>query len=174
MSQYADIAIREARPEDAAALAAGEYETARTRGLLNALPGEIPESAFRAKIEALRDSERGLYAVAEGDGEIVGHVLLNPMPLACHSHVVTLTIVVYPPWQDRGIGSRLLAHAIEWARQNSRIEKIELTVRATNERAIGLYRSRGFEEEGRLRRRVKESEGVYSDDIAMAFFVTGT
>jgi ribosomal protein S18 acetylase RimI-like enzyme len=165
------VVIRKAGIQDAPELAAGECEVARTRGLLNALPGEIPEPAFVEKIESLRKTDRGLYVVAERGGEIVGHLLLDPMPLAANSHVCTLTIVVYPPWQGRGIGKQLLDHAIKWAEGNRNVEKIELMVRATNDRAIGLYRSHGFEEEGRMRHRLKEANGIYHDDIAMALFV---
>ncbi|MGA9853519.1 MAG: GNAT family N-acetyltransferase [Gammaproteobacteria bacterium] len=163
--------IRNALSEDTAAIAAGEYQAAEIRGLLNALPHEIPEAAYRDKIKALQESDRGLYVVAEQGSEIVGHVLLDPMPLTANSHICTLTIVVYPAWQGRGIGKQLLTHAIRWAQNNRHIEKIELMVRVGNERAIKLYRSLGFKEEGRIRRRVREADSVYHDDIAMALFV---
>lgn len=166
--------IRSANPDDAAAVAAGEYEVARTPGLLNARPGEIPESAFVDTIRALQDGQHGVYLVAERDGEIVGHVLLAPLSLAARAHVCTLTIVVYPAWQGRGIGRALMQQAITWARQNTRLEKIELTVRADNARAIALYRTWGFEDEGRLRRRVKDEDGICRDDIAMALWVEQT
>ena len=51
------------------------------------------------------------------------------------------------------------------------VEKIELMVRATNLRAIHLYQSLGFTDEGRIRRRVKTADGTYHDDIAMGLFV---
>jgi RimJ/RimL family protein N-acetyltransferase len=162
--------IREALPGDAPRIAAGEYAVAEIRGLLNAMPGEIPEAVFAGKIAALKKSDRGLYAVAEIGQDIVGHVLLDPMPLAANAHVCDLTIVVYPPWQGQGLGRQLLTYAVAWARSNSHVEKIELKVRASNARALALYRSLGFQEEGRLRKRVKERDG-YLDDIAMALFV---
>ncbi|MDE2236110.1 MAG: GNAT family N-acetyltransferase [Gammaproteobacteria bacterium] len=162
--------IREVTPGDAPRIAAGEYATAQTPGLLNAMPGEIPEAAFREKIESLQKASRGLYAAAEIGQDIAGHVLLEPMLLAANAHVCDLTIVVYPPWQGRGLGKQLLTYAIAWARSNPHVEKIELKVRASNARALALYRSLGFQEEGRLRKRVKERNG-YLADIAMALFV---
>ncbi len=164
--------IRQAEPDDAAAMAAGEHQAARTPGLLNAAPGEIPESAYRATIAALANGDHGLYAVAQVDDELAAHLLLEPLPLQSRAHVCTLTIVVYPDWQRQGIGKALLRHGIQWARQHPGIEKIELTVRADNAAAITLYRALGFEQEGLLRQRVKGTDGMCRDDIAMALFVS--
>jgi putative acetyltransferase len=50
------------------------------------------------------------------------------------------------------------------------LRKIELLVRATNGRAISLYKRFGFAEEGRFRDRVSTSDGQFVDDIAMAWF----
>ena len=163
--------IRPARVEDAAVIAAGEHEVARAPGLLIARPGEIPESAFRKTIAALAAGSDGRYLVAERDGEVVGHLLLEPLALAARAHVCTLTVVVYPGCQGQGIGRALLAKALDWARSHPRIKKIELTVRADNARALDLYRTFGFVQEGLLRRRVQGSDGVCRVDIAMALFV---
>jgi ribosomal protein S18 acetylase RimI-like enzyme len=165
------VAIRRASPKDAKAIANGEHEVAKTPGLLNALPGEIPAQVFFDKINALEQNDRGLYLVAERESGVVGHLLLDPMPLAANSHICTLTVVVYPKWQRLGIGRELLSFAIQWARMSAKVEKIELMVRASNEPAIRLYQSMGFVEEGRIRNRVKEPSGVYHDDIAMGLFL---
>ncbi len=165
------LEIREARPEDAEPIAAAEHETAATRGLLNALPGEIPLPAFQSKIEALAEHPDGLYLVGENAAGLAGHLLLDPMPLAQNSHVCTLTIVVHPGHTGRGVGDALLNHAIRWARQNPRLEKIELRVRAGNQRAIRLYERCGFELEGHTRRRLKYGADEYEDDLMMGLLL---
>jgi RimJ/RimL family protein N-acetyltransferase len=58
---------------------------------------------------------------------------------------------------------------LAWARREPRVEKIELRVRATNERAIHLYRTMGFVEEGRLARVLKIDADTYIDDLMMAW-----
>jgi ribosomal protein S18 acetylase RimI-like enzyme len=93
--------------------------------------------------------------VAEKDGNIVGHALLDPMPLEALSHVFRVTIVVHPGFLGQGIGSSLMRDLMEWSKQSPRVKKIELLVRATNARAIHLYSKLGFVEEGRFRNRVR-------------------
>jgi len=80
-----NLLIREARPDDAPVLLAAEKETARTPGLLVSRPHELTLQAFEQKIAEL--AQRGRYIVAEEDGRIAGHALLDPMPLEAISHV---------------------------------------------------------------------------------------
>jgi RimJ/RimL family protein N-acetyltransferase len=160
--------IRVAEERDALAVARGEWETAATPGLLVGRPGEIPASAYTAKISTL--ASLGCYWVAEEQGALIGHAFIEPMNMAANSHVFQLNIVVYPEFTDHGIGTALMTELLSWARRNARVEKIELLVRATNTRAIKLYTKFHFVEEGRLRRRVRTSDGDYVDDVAMALF----
>ncbi|MDA1761002.1 GNAT family N-acetyltransferase [Bacillus cereus] len=48
-----------------------------------------------------------------------------------------------------GIGSKLLSHFIEWAKEQEGLEKICMDVFSNNERTINLYKRLGFKEEGR-------------------------
>jgi len=59
---------------------------------------------------------------------------------------------------------------MDWAEQTPRVEKIELLVRATNEREIRSYLKLEFIQEGRFRNRVRLRDGEFVDDIAMAWF----
>ncbi|MFZ6180882.1 GNAT family N-acetyltransferase [Nannocystis pusilla] len=115
--------------------------------------------------------ERGIYLVAERGDAIVGHALLDPLSLAVTSHVVRLTIAVHEGHQGQGVGRALMDELLRWARANPRVEKVELQVRSTNARAVALYRSLGFVEEGRKTRRLKVGPNTYIDDIYMALWV---
>lgn len=163
--------IRSARPEDAPLLAAAERAIASVPGRLASRPEEIVDDAFRAMIQRLDDGTRGKYLVAERAGAIVGHALLEPLPLAVTSHVVRLTIAVHEGHQHQGVGGALMNALLDWARSNPRIEKVELQVRASNAPAVALYRSLGFVEEGRKTRRLKIGPSEYIDDIYMAMWV---
>jgi RimJ/RimL family protein N-acetyltransferase len=61
----------------------------------------------------------------------------------------------------------MLASLLEWAHADGRVGKVELNVRASNAEAIRLYLRHGFEQEGRLRRRVKLPDGSLVDDLVM-------
>lgn len=160
--------IRQAESADAEALWVGEEATRQTPGLLVGWPGEIPVAAFRTRIAALASS--GRYIVAEAGNEIVGHALLEPMPMHANAHVFQLTIVVHPGHLEQGIGGALLRDLLDWANHDPRVGKIELNVRAGNLRAQHLYRGFGFVEEARFRRRVHRTDGKFEDDLGMAWF----
>jgi RimJ/RimL family protein N-acetyltransferase len=162
------LTIRPAEEKDAPHLAAAEAEVARTPGLLVSRPHELKAEAFSRTIAELRNT--GLYVVAEEAGLAVGHAFLAPMSLDAIAHVFRLTIVVHPGQEARGTGTALMRHLLAWARENEHVGKIELQVRATNERAIRLYRRMGFVPEGVHRRRIRLEDGSFVDDLLMAWF----
>jgi ribosomal protein S18 acetylase RimI-like enzyme len=163
------LTIRAAARSDAQTLWDAERRTAMTPGLLASRPAEIRSELIEEKIEAL--AARGRYAVAEMDGNIVGHAFLDPLVgLEATSHVFVLTMVVHPEKTGQGVGSALLSHLLDWAARDTRVMRVELCVRSTNTRAIALYRKLGFFEEGRLQRRIRLEDGTFVDDVAMAWF----
>jgi putative acetyltransferase len=144
-----------------------EQDVARIPERLVSRPYELREEAFAERICALEST--GRYVVAEKGSKVVGHALLDPMGLEAIRHVFRLTIVVHSGYEGKGIGRALMEDLIAWAQQDVRVGKIELLVRATNERAIALYRAFEFAEEGRFRKRVRMPNDTFVDDIAMAW-----
>ncbi len=163
--------IRRARREEAPLLAAAERAIASVPGRLASRPDEIHDDAMRRTILDFEDGSRGIFLVAERAGTVLGHAFLEPLPLAVTAHVVRLTIAVHEGHQGQGVGRALMDELLRWARSSPRVEKVELQVRSTNERAVGLYRSLGFVEEGRKTRRLKLGPGEYIDDVYMALWV---
>jgi ribosomal protein S18 acetylase RimI-like enzyme len=163
------VTIRQARIEDASTLCAAERQIARTPGFLVSQPDELRTDAYAALITVLAGGS-GCYLVAEEKGNIVGHAFLEPMSLRSIRHVVRLTLVVHPGHDGRGIGSALMNALRDWARSAPAVEKVELMVRSTNDRARRLYEKFGFVEEGRFRKRIRLPDRTYIDDVAMAWF----
>jgi ribosomal protein S18 acetylase RimI-like enzyme len=75
-------------------------------------------------------------------------------------------MLVAKPWRRSGVGSGLLAAAIEKARDDG-LHKLSLDVFAHNEAAIALYRKFGFVEEGRRVRHYRRASGLIWDSIVM-------
>lgn len=71
-------------------------------------------------------------------------------------------------YRGKGIGRRLLVRTLE-AANGFGFRRIELKVRASNAAAIGLYKSLGFTEEGRLKDDVL-IDGAYDSTVCMALF----
>lgn len=165
------LTIRPARVEDAPALGQAARAIAATPGLLASQPAELSDEHFAKKIAALAVADNGRFFVAEADGELVGHGVLDPLSLLSVRHVVHLTLAVHEGWQGRGVGRALLERLIEWAKAAPAVEKIELNVRAPNTGAQALYRKMGFTRAGRWQRRVKIAPGQYLDDVGMELLV---
>ncbi len=70
-------------------------------------------------------------------------------------------------WQSKGVGSKLLATALDIADNWMNLHRVELTVYVDNEAAQGLYRKFGFETEGRLRNYAVR-DGLFVDALSMA------
>ncbi len=161
-----NITIRHAAISDAHAIADAEREIAKEPGFLCSQPFELTDENVINTISAFLKNKNGVYFVAENKTQIVGHAFLEPLHLQSLRHVADLNIVVHSGWQKKGIGTILLEHLIDWAKNSNAIEKIQLNVRASNIAAISFYKKMGFEEEGRLKNRLKVKDR-YIDDIIM-------
>jgi ribosomal-protein-alanine N-acetyltransferase len=77
-----------------------------------------------------------------------------------------LLIGVLPEIQRRGVGTRLLDHFIDEARQAG-VARVHLEVRDGNP-AIGMYRAAGFNAVGRRRNYYRAADGNRYDAITLA------
>jgi L-phenylalanine/L-methionine N-acetyltransferase len=104
-----------------------------------------------------------------GDGRIVavGSLQFNPQEVMRHKAELGLT--VHDSYQNRGIGTALLSHLLDIAKEKS-LKKVHLTVRADNTRAIGLYAKFGFKVEGTFHKEMFLN-GKYIDVYRMALFL---
>jgi uncharacterized protein YeaO (DUF488 family)/GNAT superfamily N-acetyltransferase len=160
------VAIRPASEEDAAALL--DYIcTLRAEGLATifrheAVPTLEDELAYIRKFKRTGSE----YFVAEAGGSIIGNVGLASGAHPQTAHVAHLGISVLAPFRGRGIGSRLLETAIEWAPLNG-IRRLELQVLSNNPAARRLYERKGFGVEGCRRGAIAVDQG-FVDAFLMA------
>lgn len=105
--------------------------------------------------------------VAEMNKEIIGLLFFVPQTKKKNSHTGEFGVNVHPDYQAQGIGRALIQTLLIWAKENGRIEKVFLTVFATNTNAIKLYKDLGFIEEGRHVKAIKQITGEYVDIIQM-------
>jgi ribosomal protein S18 acetylase RimI-like enzyme len=126
-----------------------------------------PVRAFRRRFRRASASELHLLAF-RGD-RLVGHVTIERDRHPVTRHVGTLAIAVAADERGHGVGRRLMDDALAWAKRVG-IEKVVLSVYPHNAAAIGLYRSFGFVEEGRLVRHSRKTYG-YEDEILMAAWI---
>ena len=130
-------------------------------------PGEFgmtleQEVAF---LESLADRSRGLILGATVDGVIVGCAIGLRTPRPRVRHVAELALSVRREFWGSGIG-RVLCRTLFAEAKRVGVERIALTVRADNARAIRLYESLGFAHEGRLVDAFRVA-GVSYDELVM-------
>ena len=106
------------------------------------------------------DLDRTLVALAAG--EIVGLIFVVESGVGFGE----IGMMVARDRRGRGVGSALVAAAIEWGRQNG-LHKLTLSVFPHNEAAIRLYRKFGFAAEGRLEKQIRRANGELWDLIEM-------
>jgi ribosomal protein S18 acetylase RimI-like enzyme len=159
------IAIRVARASDRAFV----LETAKRLADFEApawrTPAEIVEGESRTLRAFFESPPPGtLLLIAEsGDGRPLGFAYLETprdyFTQRTHGHVGILAVAQEA--EGRGAGGALLEAAEAWARRNG-FRELTLNVFCANERAIRLYRRRGFEPE--TLRYVRRLEGEPGPD----------
>jgi GNAT superfamily N-acetyltransferase len=132
-----------AKLDDVAALA-GLLDILFTQEADFAADGAKQERALRLIIG---NPETGAIFIARNGSVAVGMVsLLFTVSTAEGGPACWLEdMVLHPGWRGGGLGTRLLQHAIDWARGRG-FTRISLLTDKTNEGAIRFYRRQGFAE----------------------------
>jgi putative acetyltransferase len=142
------ITIRRAEVSDAGAIQATFASPKAMAGTLQ-VPYPSAEKWRKWLAEASADD---FILVAEVAGEVVGNLGLH---LASKSprrrHAAGIGMSVRDDWHGRGVGTALLAAALDLADNWLNFVRLELTVYTDNAVALALYRKFGFEVEGTLK-----------------------
>ena len=151
--------VRPARDDDRLQLALQFAAVAEERdGIATEPPVDVEARAASWTIEGT------LVAVA--GAEIIGSLVLEPS----RHGFGEIGMAVAREWRGRGVGSALLAAAIEWARDRG-LHKLSLGVFAHNTAAIELYRKFGFVEEGRRIKQYRRASGELWDAVEMGLLL---
>lgn len=87
----------------------------------------------------------GRTVVAVDGGAVLGTAKMNPNQAGPGSHVASASFMVDPRHAGRGVGRGLGEHVLEWARAHGYRAMQFNAVVETNGRAVGLWRSLGFQ-----------------------------
>lgn len=111
-------------------------------------------------------AEKTIFLVAEVEGKIIGFTRLEGSKLSRFRHKAEFGICLLKEYWGHGIGKVLLGNVLMWA-DTVGIEKISLTVVQTNTKAIQLYKTYGFVEEGLLIKDRIHKDGNYYNTVIM-------
>jgi L-amino acid N-acyltransferase YncA len=135
------VEIREATDDDWPAIWPF-FEQIAKAGETYVYPLDVSEADGRA---LWMERPPGRTVVAVEDGRVVGSAKMGPNRPGPGAHIATASFMVDPDAGVRGTGRRLGEHMVEWAR-TAGYRGIQFNaVVETNDRAVGLWRSLGFE-----------------------------
>ena len=120
---------------------------------------------WRKRVGEASDSVFTLVAV-DGD-RVVGMLSIETFPnRPRRRHAGRIGISVHGDWQGKGVGTALMAAAVDLADNWLNLTRLELEVYADNQAAIHLYERFGFTYEGTLRQHAFR-KGEYVDSNVM-------
>ncbi|MEZ8826968.1 GNAT family N-acetyltransferase [Vibrio amylolyticus] len=119
------------------------------------------------QVASLFENPDNYTLVAETDGKVVGHVTLFLVSKSREKHCASIAISVHPEFQGQGVGKALMIEAINQADNWVNLVRLELEVHTSNEAAVSLYKTVGFEIEGTKRMSTFKG-GRYIDMYFMA------
>lgn len=152
------LVIRRAQPDDAEAWhALLDAVASEGRWIGREAPVARDDAAFVARL----DRTDATTFVAEIDGTLVGSLNADDW-----RGVVSFGMWVAPDARGRRVGRALLDACLAWSNDVG-AHKVSLEVWPHNDAAIHLYRSAGFEIEGRKRRHYRRSNGELWDSLLM-------
>lgn len=143
------VTLRERQPDDVPRLVALLTEQQPTSGYPMRWPLPFPAEQF-----IVRPHEERAWVATEADGRIVGHVAVSRVEgdglaefraAGVTGRLAAVSVLlVDPACRGRGVGSRLLEHAVAAIRADGR--QPVLDVAPVHAAALALYRRRGWRE----------------------------
>jgi ribosomal protein S18 acetylase RimI-like enzyme len=161
-SKPSAMQIRPARPEDAPALWSLMEPIVRAGETYALDPGMSEAEAMAYWLAPDKET-----LVAEEDGAILGTYVMRANQAGGGRHVCNCAFMTSMEATGRGVARRMCEHALDHARTRGyRAMQFNFVV-STNERAVRLWQSLGFEIVGRLPRAFDHPVHGYVDALVM-------
>ena len=129
------------------------------------------EQAF---IRHYRDRLNSAIFIVEHDGAVIGYARATGGQSPYTYHIVELGgVAIRGDYRGQGAGKALVTYALDWAKANPYIERVQLEVSTDNLEAIRFYYGLGFQLEG-IREKSYYIDGRFYDSLAMAVIVNDT
>lgn len=162
------LLIREAEGKDAGVLLKYLDRISRETDYLTFGPGEFSptENEEFKFLERHQTRDNCIYLLATIDETIVGNLIFTAGSRPRIRHVGELSTSVLEKYWNIGVASSLFDSLLYWAKTGNIIRKINLRVRTDNQRAIELYKRKGFVVEGMQRKEILIN-GNYYDNLWM-------
>jgi RimJ/RimL family protein N-acetyltransferase len=126
----------------------------------------ITEEQERFIIDESLNNPVSLFVVAEIEKNIVSMLNFHGGKRPRTMHSGEFGITVRRDYWNLGIAKEMIKFMFEWAKQTEIIRKINLRVRSDNTKAINVYKSLGFKNEGIITRDLIIN-GIFYDSITM-------
>jgi RimJ/RimL family protein N-acetyltransferase len=162
------LIIREAEGRDAGVVLRYLDKISRETNFLTFGPGEfsLTEKEEFDYLEKCRRTDNCLYLLSLLEETLVGNLIFTAGGRPRTRHAGELSTSVLKKFWNIGIASALFDSLLEWAKTGNIIRKINLRVRSDNQRAIELYKHKGFLVEGTLKKELFIN-GNYYDNLWM-------
>ncbi|WP_216829504.1 GNAT family N-acetyltransferase [Alkalihalobacterium elongatum] len=150
-----------------------------SKGIVDAVAEIVAEGTFLQKESARTEEEEqqfiqemkendNMYVVVDIDGKVSGLARVIRGSLEMKQHTGLFRTWLTSNAQGKGIGKKLMNYTFNWCKTNH-LHKLCLTVFASNEIALELYKKAGFVVEGIQKEQVC-LKGKYDDEVFMAYF----
>jgi len=126
------------------------------KGVAGAVDGALVFVVIEAKAPLDKD----------GDGDLFVGMMELARGRIAKNREASFAIALEARWWGRGFGTEASRWLVGYAFEQLGVHRVRLGLLADNERALGLYKSIGFVEEGRKRKSYWQ-DGKWSDELSM-------
>jgi RimJ/RimL family protein N-acetyltransferase len=161
------LRLRPLRPDDAPAMAETDDPLTLAWGFTGEPhpPDEVRRMAAHAGLEWLVGSVAVFTMEDVATGRLAGSLRLRkPGP----PQVGGIGYVVHPDFRGRGYTTRALRLLVAWAFEVADFARLELGAKVGNDASLRAAASAGFEPDGVRRRRLRNPDGTFSDEVRCA------